>query len=100
ASRPPSRSSPPGRPSAGSRPPSTAIRRRGRSRFSWRADRGPRSARAQIAAGGKILLTAPAEAIEQERLHFQVPNDGTFEQTRLCTRSSTAAKLSGGDRDD
>jgi len=61
---------------------------------------GPRSARVQIAAGGKILLTAPAEAIEQERLHFQVPNDGTFEQTRLCTRSSTAAKLSGGDRDD
>jgi len=60
---------------------------------------GPRSARAQIAAGGKIIVSAPATTIEQETLFFQVPNDGSSNRTRLCTRSSTAAKLNGGDRD-
>lgn len=57
----------------------------------------PRSGRSQIAAGGKIILSAPASTIEQETLVFQVPNDGSFTQTRLCTRSSTAARLNGDD---
>jgi hypothetical protein len=52
-----------------------------------------RLARAQIADGGKIILSGPAVAIEEETLHFNVPNDGAFAQVRLCTRSSTAAKL-------
>jgi hypothetical protein len=52
----------------------------------------PRSAVLQIGDGGKTLVSAPRELIEQETQQINIFNDGTITQYRLCTRSTTEAR--------
>jgi hypothetical protein len=59
----------------------------------------PRSGHLQIADQGRVLVDAPATTVEQETLNFQVANGTPFTQNRICSRSSTAARLRHSDFD-